>query len=110
MERKTIEKSLLMSIDISEAYEPDRLCINELIDFLNQAKDSEATHVYMDVTSYDNCLDNIILYPLIREIESDEDYNLRMLEESSKKKADENVKKAKEIDIYEKLHEKYGKR
>ena len=87
MERKIIEKSLLMSIDMSQAYCSDRLCINELIDFLNQAKENKATHVYIDVDIFDSHVGDMILYPLIRDLEGDEDYNLRMLEESSKKKA-----------------------
>ena len=84
MERKIIEKSLLMSIDMSQAYCSDRLCINELIDFLNQAKENKATHVYIDVDIFDSHVEDMILYPLIRDLEGDEDYNLRMLEESSK--------------------------
>lgn len=81
--------------------------IDELITFLNNAKDVGATNIKFEVPWGDD-VNYVDLYPVKLEFESDKDFEQRKQDEESNRLAAENVKKAREKALYEELKEKYG--
>ncbi len=107
-------KQIITDINDYKEFDTDYSCgdspieIGEMIELLNDAKESGATHIKVTGGGYDGQVDYIDIQPVKVEIESDVDYNKRVAEAESKRIAKENVEKARERALYEELKAKYG--
>lgn len=108
MIQKKIEKIIKsLEVDISYIFNADPLCIDELQDFLNEAKGNNATHVRL-IPYLCEGLDSVEIEAVNITLESEEDYLKRVAEHESIRLEKDNLEKAKEKALYEELKLKYG--
>ena len=81
--------------------------IDELIDFLIDAKHAEATHVKLVGYAFDSDVNSVYVEPVKVELESDSDYNKRVKADEDKKISAEKDFIEKEKALYESLKVKY---
>jgi hypothetical protein len=108
MERKTFETTVGQSLKIYTDYYAKAFSIDELQNFLTEAKEKGATHFTISGNCYESGLDDIDIQPVNIRTETDEEYSERVAEKERKRLAEVNLKKAEEKALYEKLKLKYG--
>ena len=96
--------------DTDYYYNDNKADINELIDFLNEAKKQGATFIeFSGRAEYDSCssLEEVRLQPVMVKEESDYDYNKRLEKDSESKKQALIMKEKMERQEFERLRKKY---
>ena len=109
-----MEREKIIEIKFDTLYlETDYYCgaeyqnIQDIIDFLNKAKYKGATDIELKGGSYGGDLEYLEITPLKIKLESEEDFNKRLLEEEERKKRVEQRKINEEKELYLKLKQKF---
>ena len=108
-----MEREKIIEIKFDTLYlETDYYCeeyqnIQDVIDFLNKAKHKGATDIEFKGGSYGGGLEYLEITPLKIKLESEEDFNKRLLEEEERKKRVEQRKINEEKELYLKLKQKF---
>ena len=109
-----MEREKIIEIKFDTLYlETDYYCgeeyqnIQDVIDFLNKAKYKGATDIEFKGSSYDGYLDYLEITPIKMKLESEDDFNKRLLEEEERKKRVEQRKLNEEKELYLKLKKKF---
>ncbi|MES2395855.1 MAG: hypothetical protein V4549_07625 [Bacteroidota bacterium] len=109
MEKKIIKKNIGGKLEIDMDYPRRNIPISELTDFLELAKKDGATHIEVTGSAWSGSVDSVTLWRIREELESDEDLQKRVDKENQHKQLDKERRLREDLDLYNKLKQKFEK-
>jgi len=109
MKRYTTTTDIGKDLDIDTDYGCSDMPtdIDEIINFLNEAKNQGATHVKLWGSAYNDEISDVYFTPVSVELESDVNYDRRVLEDKLQKESAKNREVLREKELLKKLKDKY---